>query len=163
MYSYVTKELPALVEREFRISADLRSISGHSMGGHGALTIAFKQPEAWVSVSAFAPICNPASPQCKWGSKAFAAYLVGGVAEGEAHDASLLLRGQGPFPSLGEVLVDQGKDDEFLAYLDTQADADADADGGQLWQRGVRVGVAVRARVRVGVGLRVRGEGGGEE
>jgi S-formylglutathione hydrolase len=68
MYTYITKELPALVEREFRISPHLRSISGHSMGGHGALTIAFKDGgQSWVSVSAFAPICNPT--ECAWGQK----------------------------------------------------------------------------------------------
>jgi len=112
MYSYITKELPTLVESHFKISKKLRSIAGHSMGGHGALTIAFKDPEGWASVSAFAPICNPT--ESPWGQKAFAAYLDGGKAEGAAHDASLLLAGSGPFPSLGEVLVDQGMDDEFL-------------------------------------------------
>lgn len=112
MHSYITKELPALVEAEFSISRSLRSIAGHSMGGHGALTIAFKEPNAWASVSAFAPICNPT--KCDWGAKAFGAYLAGGVPEGEAHDASLLLERFGPFPSLGEVLVDQGEEDEFL-------------------------------------------------
>ena len=98
-------ELPALVEREFHCSSSLRSISGHSMGGHGALTIAFKQPDAWTSVSAFAPICNPT--ECDWGKKAFGAYLEGGLDEGSAHDASKLLERHGPFPSLGEVLIDQ--------------------------------------------------------
>ena len=111
MHSYITKELPALVEREFKISPKLRAISGHSMGGHGALTIAFKDPEGWASVSAFAPICNPT--ECDWGKKAFGAYF-GAVADGAAHDASELLRKHGPFPSLGTVLVDQGTDDEFL-------------------------------------------------
>ena len=144
MYSYVTKELPALVEREFRISADLRSISGHSMGGHGALTIAFKQPEAWVSVSAFAPICNPSSAQCGWGSKAFGSYLTGGAAEGEAHDASLLLRSKGPFPSLGEVLVDQGRQDEFLSDGDVAGPAidGSDGGGGQLRPRSLEEAAA---------------------
>ena len=144
MYSYVTKELPALVEREFRISADLRSISGHSMGGHGALTIAFKQPEAWVSVSAFAPVCNPSSAQCGWGSKAFGSYLTGGAAEGEAHDASLLLRSKGPFPSLGEVLVDQGRQDEFLSDGDVAGPAidGSDGGGGQLRPRSLEEAAA---------------------
>ena len=112
MHSYITKELPAIVEREFKISPSLRSISGHSMGGHGALTIAFKDPTAWASVSAFAPICNPT--ECAWGQKAFGAYLEGGVSDGAAHDASCLLKAHGPFPSLGEILIDQGIDDEFL-------------------------------------------------
>ena len=112
MYSYITEELPAVVEKEFKISSDLRSIFGHSMGGHGALTIAFKSPDAWVSTSAFAPICNPT--ECAWGKKAFEAYL-GDVASGAAHDASELLKANGPFQSLGEILIDQGTDDEFLA------------------------------------------------
>ena len=106
MYSYITSELPGIVEREFKISPSLRSISGHSMGGHGALTIAFKDPEAWASVSAFAPICNPS--ECAWGQKAFGSYLEGGVADGAAeYDAARLLQSRGPFPSLGEVLIDQ--------------------------------------------------------
>jgi S-(hydroxymethyl)glutathione dehydrogenase/alcohol dehydrogenase len=113
MYTYITQELPALVEREFKISRHLRSISGHSMGGHGALTIAFKDGgESWVSVSAFAPISNPT--ECPWGQKAFKGYL-GGVEAGAAHDAALLLRSRGPFPLLGEIIVDQGLDDQFLS------------------------------------------------
>ena len=106
MHSYVARELPALVEREFRISADDRSIFGHSMGGHGALTIAFKEADRWVSTSAFAPICNPT--QCEWGRKAFGAYL-GSVEAGEAHDAAALLRAHGPFEQLGELLIDQAQ------------------------------------------------------
>ena len=113
MHTYVTQELPALVEREFRISPRLRSISGHSMGGHGALTIAFRDAgRSWVSVSAFAPICNPT--ESPWGQRAFRGYL-GAPEAGAPHDAALLLRAHGPFPLLGEVLVDQGEGDQFLA------------------------------------------------
>ena len=111
MFSYVTEELPAIVEANFKISPTLRSIAGHSMGGHGALTVAFKSPDAWASVSAFAPICNPTDSA--WGQKAFTAYL-GSVDAGAAHDASKLLKANGPFAQLGEILIDQGADDEFL-------------------------------------------------
>ena len=72
MYTYVTKELPALVEAELPALAGVRSVAGHSMGGHGALTIAMKNP-TFCAVSAFAPICNPSA--CPWGSKALTGYL----------------------------------------------------------------------------------------
>jgi len=112
MYSYITYELPMLVEREFQISPRLRSISGHSMGGHGALTIALKDAgESWVSASAFAPICNPI--KSTWGQKAFKGFF-GSVEAGAAHDATELMK-KGPYPKLGEILIDQGLDDEFLA------------------------------------------------
>jgi S-(hydroxymethyl)glutathione dehydrogenase/alcohol dehydrogenase len=82
------------------------------MGGHGALTIALKDPSSWVSVSAFSPICNPT--KVPWGEKAFKAYL-GSVEAGEAHDATLLLaRRDGPVPEFDDILIDQGTDDEFL-------------------------------------------------
>eukprot|EP00934_Nitzschia_sp_Nitz4_P002346 Nitzschia sp. Nitz4//scaffold102_size76354//74059//76187//NITZ4_005646-RA/size76354-snap-gene-0.144-mRNA-1//-1//CDS//3329532291//2346//frame0 len=113
MYSYITEELPALLEKEFRIGGfGLRSITGHSMGGHGALTIALKDPASWVSVSAFAPICNPT--KVPWGDKAFKAYL-GSVEAGEAHDATCLLQARGSaIPEFDDILIDQGTDDEFL-------------------------------------------------
>jgi S-formylglutathione hydrolase len=82
------------------------------MGGHGALTIAMRDPSRWVSVSAFAPICNPS--QCPWGEHAFRSYL-GSVAAGADHDASLLLDAKGPFPEYDDILVDQGLKDGFLA------------------------------------------------
>lgn len=72
MYDYVTKELPALVQSELPVN-DRKSIFGHSMGGHGALISYFKNPGAYQSVSAFAPICNPIA--CPWGQKAFTGYL----------------------------------------------------------------------------------------
>mmetsp|Transcript_10072 Transcript_10072/g.17683 ORF Transcript_10072/g.17683 Transcript_10072/m.17683 type:complete len:277 (+) Transcript_10072:99-929(+) len=65
MYSYITRELPSIVEEAYGVGNDAKSIFGHSMGGHGALTIAFKDPESWASVSAFAPISNPTN--CAWG------------------------------------------------------------------------------------------------
>ena len=108
MYTYVTEELPALIEANLPAAPGLKSICGHSMGGHGALTIAFKSPDAWASTSAFAPICNPV--ECPWGRKAFAAYGV----DGAAHDATELLKANGKavYP---DVLIDQGLDDQFLA------------------------------------------------
>ncbi|KAJ1455198.1 hypothetical protein M885DRAFT_554897 [Pelagophyceae sp. CCMP2097] len=111
MMSYVAKELTSVVEAEFGISAILRSISGHSMGGHGALTMALREPEAWTSVSAFAPVCNPT--ETAWGQRAFLTYF-GDVEAGVDHDASLLMRSRGPFPTLGDILIDQGTEDQFL-------------------------------------------------
>jgi S-(hydroxymethyl)glutathione dehydrogenase/alcohol dehydrogenase len=113
MYTYVTQELPALLEKEFQLSPSLKSISGHSMGGHGALTLALKDPTSWVSVSAFSPICNPTN--CPWGQKAFTAYL-GSVQAGEVHDATVLLsKRTTPVDEFDDILIDQGAADEFLA------------------------------------------------
>ena len=111
MYSYVTEELVAAV-RDAAPAVDVgrRSITGHSMGGHGALTIAMKAPETWTSVSAFSPICNPT--KVPWGAKAFEGYL-GSVEAGAAHDASELVRKSGPF-AFGDILISQGADDDFL-------------------------------------------------
>ncbi|KAH8073089.1 S-formylglutathione hydrolase [Aureococcus anophagefferens] len=111
MYSYVTEELVAAV-RDAAPAVDVgrRSITGHSMGGAGALTIAMKAPETWTSVSAFSPICNPT--RVPWGKKAFEGYL-GSVEAGAAHDASELVRKGGPF-AFGDILISQGADDDFL-------------------------------------------------
>mmetsp|Transcript_16876 Transcript_16876/g.34739 ORF Transcript_16876/g.34739 Transcript_16876/m.34739 type:complete len:293 (+) Transcript_16876:100-978(+) len=110
MYSYITKELPALLASEFDSlgSQGLKSITGHSMGGHGALTIALKEQSEWASVSAFAPICNPT--EVPWGIKAFKAYI-GGVEAGKAHDATCLLNEKSAFDN---ILIDQGTADQFL-------------------------------------------------
>lgn len=109
MYSYMTKELPALIETSFPVRTDRRGIFGHSMGGHGALVIAFKNPSRYQSVSAFAPISNPVA--VPWGEKAFGNYLGADRARWEQWDASLLMR-QKPYP--GAILVDQGEKDQFL-------------------------------------------------
>mmetsp|Transcript_35103 Transcript_35103/g.83840 ORF Transcript_35103/g.83840 Transcript_35103/m.83840 type:complete len:685 (+) Transcript_35103:199-2253(+) len=110
MYTYITEELPTLLETNFSIGKDgLRSIAGHSMGGHGALSIAMKDPSSWVSVSAFSPICNPTA--CPWGEKAFTTYL-GNVDAGKAHDATVLLSAMDD-PCFDEILIDQGNKDEF--------------------------------------------------
>ncbi len=108
MYSYVSQELPAWVEASFPVQAGRRGIFGHSMGGHGALVVALKDPAAWQSLSAFAPIANPMA--VPWGRKAFAHYL-GAEAAWAQYDASVLM-GRQPYP--GPVLVDQGLDDRFL-------------------------------------------------
>lgn len=109
MYSYVTKELVEWAESNLPITSQ-RSISGHSMGGHGALTLAFKNEGMFKSVSAFAPICNPT--QVPWGKKAFTAYLGNDESSWKEYDATELLS------DLAErlpLLIDQGKDDSFLA------------------------------------------------
>ena len=108
MYDYVTKELPDLLEREFHLGSGKRSICGHSMGGHGALTIALRDPTSWVSVSAFSPICNPTA--VPWGQKAFRAYL-GSVEAGNGHDATLLLTQRTKYD---DILIEQGDADQFL-------------------------------------------------
>jgi len=92
------------------------SVMGHSMGGHGALTLAFKRPEWWKSVSAFSPICHPTN--CPWGIKAFTGYFAGGVEEGKGHDATCLVHAAsraGSLDALPPVLVDQGLSDSFFA------------------------------------------------
>jgi len=108
MYDYIVDELPAWVEANVPAS-DVRAISGHSMGGHGALTIALKNPGRYRSVSAFSPIVAPS--QVPWGQKAFAAYLGDDRAAWKAHDATeLVAQAQERLP----LLVDQGGADEFL-------------------------------------------------
>jgi S-formylglutathione hydrolase len=108
MYDYVLQELPALVEAQLPLS-DQRAISGHSMGGHGALVLALRNPQRFVSVSAFAPIANPVN--CPWGQKAFTAYLGKDQNAWTDYDASLLLaQYRGDLP----LLVDQGDADNFL-------------------------------------------------
>lgn len=109
MYDYITQELPKLCEANLPLTAQ-KSISGHSMGGHGALVIALREPELFCAVSAFAPIANPV--QCDWGKKAFGAYLGEDKHSWEAYDASLLLIKLGcQLP----ILVSQGEADQFMA------------------------------------------------
>ncbi|KAJ3093106.1 hypothetical protein HK102_009539, partial [Quaeritorhiza haematococci] len=109
MYSYVTKELPQLVSANLPVDPARVSIFGHSMGGHGALVCALRNPGAYKSVSAFAPISNPVN--CPWGVKAFTGYL-GSVEAGKRYDGSELLKGYSG-PKL-DILVDQGSADAFL-------------------------------------------------
>lgn len=110
MYSYLTQELPQMIHSQFHVDEAKVGIMGHSMGGHGALTIALKNPHIYKTVSAFSPICSPMhSP---WGEKAFSAYLGNDKTAWEAYDACALIatRGwQGP-----PIFVDQGTEDAFL-------------------------------------------------
>lgn len=111
MESYVTGELIDLIDAEFP-TTKTRSISGHSMGGHGALTLALRHPELFRSVSAFAPISSPT--RCPWGEKAFTAYLGEDRAEWARHDAALLIEGGAAHGVYDDILVDQGDADSFL-------------------------------------------------
>jgi S-formylglutathione hydrolase len=113
MYSYVTHELPALIHAGFAADRTRQGIFGHSMGGHGALTIALKNPERYRSISAFAPICAP--KRCPWGQKAFAGYLgVEDQSRWDEHDASELVRRVQAAAARPPILLDQGLDDSFL-------------------------------------------------
>lgn len=108
MYDYVVNELPKLIEKNFSVS-ELRAISGHSMGGHGALTIGLRNPERYRSISAFSPIANPKN--CPWGIKAFSSYLGEDKSSWSQYDAvELLNSGAQSSP----ILVDQGDADNFL-------------------------------------------------
>lgn len=110
MYDYVVDELPATIHANFSTRSDRESIFGHSMGGHGALTIALKNAGRFRSVSAFAPICAPS--ECPWGHKAFSGYLGDDCAQWLEHDANHLVRQS---TEQLPILIDQGADDEFLA------------------------------------------------
>lgn len=109
MYDYVVRELPELVSEHFPVS-HRQSISGHSMGGHGAMICALKNPGRYASVSAFAPICHPS--ECDWGRKAFSGYLGEDRLEWSKWDSYELIRAGAKVP---ELLVDQGDADNFLA------------------------------------------------
>jgi S-formylglutathione hydrolase len=109
MYSYVTRELPDLVAANLPADTDAAGIFGHSMGGHGALTCALRNPSMYKSVSAFSPIAAPM--QCPWGKKAFTNYLGENRETWREHDASELVARK-PFPGL--ILIDQGSADPFL-------------------------------------------------
>ena len=109
MYDYINTELPIFIKNIFPVNTDKCAISGHSMGGHGALSIHLKNPGKFSSVSAFSPICNPT--QCQWGVKAFEGYL-GSVDAGKAYDSCELMKGySGPHTP---ILIDQGTSDNFL-------------------------------------------------
>ncbi|MBT9550825.1 MAG: S-formylglutathione hydrolase, partial [Hydrogenophaga sp.] len=113
MESYLLKELLPAVTNEFKLDDQRQSLFGHSMGGHGALTLALRHPGVFQSLSAFAPICAPT--QCPWGHKAFTGYLGQDESTWAAHDASLLMTAQTSAPYPGGILIDQGLADKFLA------------------------------------------------
>ena len=110
MYDYITRELPGLIENALPVQPGIKSISGHSMGGHGALICALKNPGAYRSVSALAPICNPSV--CDWGLDCFETYLGEDQESWHDYDAtSLVTAGAPPIP----LLIDSGTADEFLS------------------------------------------------
>jgi S-formylglutathione hydrolase len=109
MYSYVVQELPAIIAANFAVQTDKQGIFGHSMGGHGALICAMRNPQLFKSVSAFAPIVAPM--RCPWGQKAFSRYLGNNQENWRAYDASELVRQVGYH---SPILIDQGTADKFL-------------------------------------------------
>ncbi len=114
MFDYVTEELPRIIAANFAVDEDRQSITGHSMGGHGALTIAMNVPR-YRSVSAFSPICNPTAGD--WGRPQFTAYLGTDESKWAKHDATLLMRDVGLNIPL---LVDTGANDQYADYLMTE-------------------------------------------
>lgn len=126
MWSYVTEELPTLIAAEFPVDAARQSIVGHSMGGHGALTIGLSFPDRYKAVSAFSPIVAPG--RVPWGRKALAGYLGKDEAAWRRHDAVALIEDGARVPA---ILVDQGEADQFLAeQLKPSLLAEASADAG---------------------------------
>ena len=113
MESYLTRELLALLGQKLPIDLERVGIFGHSMGGHGALTLALRHPGRFKTVSAFAPICAPT--QCPWGEKAFTGYLGTDRSTWIEHDATALMQHQPVAPYPAGILIDQGLDDKFLA------------------------------------------------
>ena len=129
MWDYLADELPAIVTANFAIAEDRQAITGHSMGGHGALTLAMRLPGRFRSVSAFAPIAHPTASD--WGRKQFTAYLGEDESLWAPHDATLLMRRLG-FD--GPVLIDQGSQDNFLNLLMPETLAQAIAERRQEGQ-----------------------------
>lgn len=120
MWDYVAEELPRVITAGFAVDPERQSVTGHSMGGHGALTMAMALPGRFRSVSAFAPICHPS--QSDWGRRQMTAYLGADEAAWAKHDATLLMRAQG-FD--GPLLIDTGTSDQFGDLLKTEALAEA--------------------------------------
>jgi S-formylglutathione hydrolase len=116
MWDYIADELPALIGENFSIDMTRQAITGHSMGGHGALTLAMNLPDRYMSVSAFAPIANPTKSD--WGRKQLSAYLGDNEADWAKHDATLSMAEKG-FD--GPILIDQGTQDQFLDLLKPEA------------------------------------------
>jgi len=116
MWDYITTELPKLIFKNFHLHENAQGITGHSMGGHGALTIAMSLPNQYQSVSAFAPIANPTMSE--WGQKQFKEYLGTDKANWEKYDSTILMQKVG-FHS--NILIDQGSADNFLDLLQPEA------------------------------------------
>lgn len=120
MWRYLAEELPTLIQRNFPIDEARQGITGHSMGGHGALTLAMGLPGRFSSVSAFAPIAHPSASE--WGQKQLGAYLGEETSAWQKHDATLQMRSVG---LEAPVLIDQGSKDQFLDLLKPEALAEA--------------------------------------
>jgi S-formylglutathione hydrolase len=135
MYTYVTAELPALIAAHFPADMTRESVFGHSMGGHGALTAALKNPQRYKSVSALAPICAPM--RAAWTQKAFARYLGDDRETWKDYDASELVKRK-RFP--GTILIDQGEADEFMGGLRPDFFAQACTEAGQALNLRVQPG-----------------------
>jgi len=136
MYSYVTAELPELVRAKFPVVADRQGIFGHSMGGHGALVCALRNPAQYRSVSAFAPIAAPT--RCPWGRKAFSGYLGNDEATWREYDASELVAHR---LFHGAILIDQGSADKFLVeQLNPEVFAAASRRSGQACELRMHAG-----------------------
>ena len=120
MWDYITRDLPQVVFANFPLRRDAQGMTGHSMGGHGALTIAMAMPETYRSLSALAPVANPTASD--WGSRQLAGYLGADKAAWARHDAAVQMRERG-YP--GEVLIDQGTGDQFTDLLRPAALAEA--------------------------------------
>ena len=112
MWDYIAEDLPSMLQENFNVDLSRQSITGHSMGGHGALTLAMAHPGRYRSVSAFAPICNPTGAD--WGRKQLQAYLGDDTGQWVAHDASVQMVERG-FD--GPILIDQGASDQFIDLL----------------------------------------------
>jgi len=112
MYDYLTKELPDIIFSRFPGDANRQGIFGHSMGGHGALTVGLKNPGTFRSISAFAPICSPMN--CPWGQKALGNYLGSDRTKWPEYDATELTRQLGDARPQSRILIDQGMDDQYL-------------------------------------------------
>jgi len=139
MESYLTTELLPLVSREFPVDVARCGISGHSMGGHGALTLALRHPQLFRSVSAFSPISSPT--RCPWGQKALGAYLGADESTWRGHDASLLIEAGAARGRFDAILVDQGGADSFLeGQLKPQLLEEACAKAGQKLQLRIQPG-----------------------
>jgi S-formylglutathione hydrolase len=136
MYSYVTRELPALLAARFPADPDRQGIFGHSMGGHGALVCALRNPGQYRSLSAFAPIAAPL--QCPWGRTALRGYLGADESRWTDYDASVLVATR---PFHAPILVDQGTADQFLAeQLNPEIFADACRRSGQAFELRMHAG-----------------------
>lgn len=142
MYSYVTRELPTIVEANFPVREGVRGVSGHSVGGHGALTVALKNPDLFASVSAFAPVCAPT--HVPYGREALSTYLGDDEDAWREYDASELVRRQ-PFPDGRTIFVDQGTKDQFLK-----------GQGDQPWEERLSLDVFEEACAEAAQPLRLR-------